>query len=185
MSFYKFIRPALFTLPPEVGHEAAIAALKFRLVQPAVQDNFPELKTKLFGLNFENPVGLAAGFDKNGDVISPLLRRGFGFIEVGTCTPLPQKGNDKPRLFRLTEDEAIINRFGFNNKGAKIFANNLRKRPKNGIVGANIGKNKTNKDNIADYLTMLEKVYGLSDYITINISSPNTPGLRDLKDVRR
>jgi len=181
MSFYKFIRPFIFTLPPEAGHSAALLALKCGLVQFPCCEDYPALKNNVFGLSFDNPVGLAAGFDKNGSAISALLDRGFGFIEVGTCTPLAQKGNAKPRLFRLAEDEAVINRFGFNNKGAKVFVSNLKNRPDYGIVGANIGKNKTSTDNIADYITMLEKVYGLSDYITINISSPNTPGLRDLQ----
>ena len=181
MSFYKIIRPLVFTLPPEAGHNLALSALKYGMVQLPTKEEFPELQTTLFGLNFDNPVGLAAGFDKNGEAISPLLARGFGFIEVGTCTPLAQKGNDKPRLFRLPEDEAVINRFGFNNKGAAAFVKNLSKRPKRGIVGANIGKNKQTTDPVSDYITMLEKIYGLSDYITINISSPNTPGLRDLQ----
>lgn len=181
MSFYKIIRPFIFTLPPEAGHNIAIATLKYGLVQFPKVRAFPQLTTELFGIKFNNPIGLAAGFDKNAVAISSLLARGFGFIEVGTCTPLAQKGNEKPRLFRLAEDKAIINRFGFNNKGANVFVNNLRGRPKYGIVGANIGKNKTSTDSTADYLTMLDKVYGLSDYITINISSPNTPGLRDLQ----
>jgi len=181
MSFYKLIRPLVFLFEAETSHNLAIAALKFGLVKLPLRQNFPQLETKVFGINFENPVGLAAGFDKNGEVISALIKRGFGFVEVGTCTPLAQPGNPKPRLFRLEEDDAIINRFGFNNKGAKDFINNLKNRPKIGIVGANIGKNKTSTDSVADYITMLEKVYGLSDYITINISSPNTPGLRDLQ----
>lgn len=181
MSFYKIVRPLLFSTPAEFGHNLAINALKFGLVQPSARKTTPELETNLFGIKFTNPVGLAAGFDKNGDVISPLLKHGFGFVEVGTCTPKPQQGNDKPRLFRLQEDEAVINRFGFNNKGAEHFVRNLKKRPQSGVVGANIGKNKTSKDSISDYITMLEMVYGLSDYITINISSPNTPGLRDLQ----
>jgi dihydroorotate dehydrogenase len=181
MSIYKTLRPLIFSLPPETGHNIAIAALKYGLVQFPRQQDFPQLKTELFGLKFNNPVGLAAGFDKNGEAISALLNRGFGFIEVGTCTPLAQEGNAKPRLFRLAEDETIINRFGFNNKGAKKFATNLKNRPQSGIVGANIGKNKNSTDSIADYLTMMEEIDGLSDYITVNISSPNTPGLRDLQ----
>lgn len=182
MSLYPLFRPILFSLSPECGHNLALAALKYHLIQPPVTQNFAQLKCNYFGINFPGPVGLAAGFDKNGEAIAPLLKRGFGFIEVGTATPLAQNGNAKPRLFRLLEDEAIINRFGFNNKGSEKFANNLRHRPKYGIVGANIGKNKTSQDNVADYITMLEKIYGLSDYITINISSPNTPGLRDLQN---
>lgn len=181
MCFYKIIKPLIFTLPAETAHDMAIAALRYGLVQFPKNKEFAQLETELFGIKFKNPVGLAAGFDKNGVAISPLLSSGFGFVEVGTCTPVAQKGNDKPRLFRLAADKAIINRFGFNNKGASIFIENLKKRPNHGIVGANIGKNKTSLDSTADYLTMLEKVYGLSDYITINISSPNTPGLRDLQ----
>ncbi len=181
MSLYKLIRPLVFSLTPETGHNLAISALKYGLVPPSPKPDFPELASELFGLKFENPVGLAAGFDKNGEAIKALLNQGFGFVEVGTCTPLAQKGNEKPRLFRLAEDGAIINRFGFNNKGAEAFVQNLKERPQNGIVGANIGKNKTSTDSIEDYIIMLEKVYGLSDYITINISSPNTPGLRNLQ----
>ncbi len=181
MSFYKFIRPVIFTIPPETSHNLALTALKYGLVKKAVFREYPQLKTEIFGIKFDNPIGLAAGFDKNGVAIAPLLNCGFGFIEVGTCTPLPQKGNDQPRLFRLSEDEAVINRFGFNNSGVEVFTKNLINRPKYGIVGANIGKNKTSIDSVADYITMLEKIYGLSDYITINISSPNTPGLRDLQ----
>lgn len=181
MSFYKLIRPLVFLFSPECSHNFAISALKYGLVPFPKREEFPELETNVFGITFPNPVGLGAGFDKNAEVIAPLLDRGFGFIEVGTCTPLPQPGNEKPRLFRLCEDEAIVNRFGFNNKGANAFAENLQNRPEYGIVGANIGKNKTSTDATADYISMLEKIYGLSDYITINISSPNTPGLRDLQ----
>jgi len=139
------------------------------------------LKLNIFGLRFDNPVGMAAGFDKNGDAIEGLFGQGFGFVEVGTVTPKPQDGNAKPRLFRLVEDEAVINRFGFNNKGADHFVNNLKNAKKSGILGANIGKNKTSQSAVDDYLFMMDKVYGLSDYITINISSPNTPGLCDLQ----
>jgi dihydroorotate dehydrogenase len=181
MSFYQFIRPLVFSLPPEAAHNLAITALKYGLIWMPATRKTSALTTEAFGIKFQNPVGLAAGFDKNGEAISPLLRLGFGFIEVGTATPLAQAGNAKPRLFRLQEDEAVINRFGFNNKGVETFKRNLQKRPKYGVVGANIGKNKTSTDSTADYLKMLEKVYGLSDYITINISSPNTPGLRDLQ----
>jgi dihydroorotate dehydrogenase len=181
MSLYKTIRPLLFLFQAEIAHNIAISALKYGLVPSATKQNFEQLGSEVFGINFANPVGLAAGFDKNGEAIKSLIKFGFGFVEVGTCTPLAQPGNPKPRLFRLEEDQAIINRFGFNNKGAEAFVKNLTKRPKIGIVGTNIGKNKTSTDSIADYTTMLEKVYGLSDYITINISSPNTPGLRDLQ----
>lgn len=181
MCIYKLIRPLIFSLDAETAHNMSIAALKYGLVQLPRRKEYQQLQSTILGMNFPNPVGMAAGFDKNGEVIAPLLERGFGFVEVGTCTPLPQPGNDKPRLFRLEEDEAVINRFGFNNRGAEPFVKNLIKRPKNGIVGANIGKNKITEDAVSDYLIMLEKVYGHSDYITVNISSPNTPGLRDLQ----
>lgn len=181
MSWYKTITPLLYLLPPESAHGLAISMLKNGLIPTARRTSSSMLKTQAFGLEFPNPIGMAAGFDKNAEVIAPLLRQGFGFVEVGTVTPRPQSGNPKPRLFRLTEDEAIINRLGFNNNGCDYAARMLRKRPSYGIVGANIGKNKDSSDAKDDYLFMLKQFYGLSDYITINISSPNTPGLRNLQ----
>ncbi len=140
------------------------------------------LKQNIWGLEFKNPVGLAAGFDKNAVAINGLLKQGFGFVEAGTVTPLPQQGNPKPRLFRLTEDKAIINRLGFNNNGLDVFLENFNRRDKGlGIAGANIGKNKDSESASADYIKNLHAVYPVADYITINISSPNTKGLRDLQ----
>jgi dihydroorotate dehydrogenase len=159
----------------------AILVLKNKLLIKAKKRSSELLQVSLFNIKFENPVGMAAGFDKNGDAIDGLFSQGFGFVEVGTVTPKPQFGNPKPRLFRLKEDEAVINRFGFNNKGAEHFVKNLTKNRVEGVLGANIGKNKTSESAVNDYLIILNKVYGLSDYITINISSPNTPGLRDIQ----
>lgn len=182
MSFYRSVRGLLFLMSAEMAHILAIKALKWNLV-PAQQLPFDErLKNTVWGIEFKSPVGMAAGFDKNAEVIEPLSRQGFGFVEVGTVTPKPQKGNPRPRLFRLKQDRAVINRMGFNNKGADFFVEQLKKRPFHVIVGANIGKNKTTEDAVQDYCLMLEKVYGLSDYIVINISSPNTPGLRTLQE---
>ncbi|MCE3232770.1 MAG: pyrD [Rickettsiaceae bacterium] len=182
MDYYPIIKPFIYKFSPETAHNLAIFALKNKLLPKAKSKSYPSLAAKVFGLEFDNPVGLAAGFDKNGFAIDGLLTQGFGFVEVGTVTPKPQSGNPKPRLFRLTEDEAVINRFGFNNKGAKCFAQNLQNRKTQGIVGANIGKNKDSADAVSDYIYMMERVYACSDYITINISSPNTPGLRDLQN---
>jgi dihydroorotate dehydrogenase len=182
MDYYKLIKPFLYKLSPESAHNLAILALKNGLLPTLQVKSYPSLKTKLFDIEFDNPVGLAAGFDKNADGINCLIKQGFGFIEVGTVTPRPQTGNAKPRLFRLEEDEAVINRFGFNNKGAEYFVKNLKSKKAIGIVGANIGKNKNSEDAVADYIYLLDKVYNFSDYITINISSPNTPGLRDLQN---
>lgn len=181
MNYYRILRPLLFCLPPEMAHRVAIYALKCGLVPPSVARIPASLATQVFGLRFKSPVGLAAGFDKNAECIGALAAQGFGFIELGTCTPLPQKGNAKPRMFRLSEDEAVINRLGFNNAGKDAFAANLAKaRRGNCIVGANIGKNKDG-DAIADYVTMLKAVGPHAAYVTVNISSPNTQGLRDLQ----
>lgn len=182
MDCFKILRPFLYMFSAETAHNMAIFALKNKLVPSSKKVSSDLLKVKLFGLQFLSPVGMAAGFDKNGDAIEGLFGQGFGFVEVGTATPKPQIGNAKPRLFRLNEDEAIINRFGFNNKGADYFLHNLKSAKNSGILGANIGKNKTSESAVDDYLFMMEKVYGFSDYITINISSPNTPGLRDLQN---
>lgn len=181
MNYFQFLQRFIYVLPAETAHNCAIFALKNKFLPKNVMDCSDILKTKVFGLKFDNPVGMAAGFDKNGDAIEGLFQQGFGFVEVGTVTPKPQDGNAKPRLFRLVEDEAVVNRFGFNNKGVEHFVGNLENACKSGVLGANIGKNKTSESASADYITMLNKVYGLSDYITINISSPNTPGLRDIQ----
>lgn len=182
MPFYHAIRPAAFMFSAEQAHQMAVWTLKHQLLlpQPAIKDS--KLAMNIAGLHFSNPVGMAAGFDKNAEAINGLARQGFGFIEAGTVTPLPQSGNPKPRLFRLKEDEAVINRMGFNNDGAAVFAENLAKRNTgNVLVGVNIGKNKASTDAVADYIILLEQFYYRCDYITINISSPNTPGLRALQ----
>jgi dihydroorotate dehydrogenase len=170
---------ALHGLDPEDAHRASIAALKAGLGPRAPADD-PSLAVEIAGLRLPNPVGLAAGFDKNAEVARAMLAAGFGFVECGTVTPKPQAGNPRPRLFRLSEDQAVINRMGFNNAGLDAFAANLRKRGA-GIVGANIGANKDAPDRIGDYVTGLRRLWGLADYFTVNISSPNTPGLRALQ----
>lgn len=181
MDYYSLLGPLARMLPAETAHEAAIFALKNSLIPPKVPFHHPALHTQCFGLSFANPVGLAAGFDKNAEALRALVAQGFGFVEAGTVTPLPQPGNPSPRLFRLEEDGAVINRLGFNNKGVHVFAENLRKHKTSGIVGANIGKNKDSLDALYDYSRTLESVYPFADYIVVNISSPNTVGLRDLQ----
>ncbi len=170
---------ALRGLDPEDAHTAALTGLKLGLGPRAPADD-PILATELAGLKLPNPVGLAPGFDKNAEVFGPMLRAGFGFVECGTVTPLPQVGNPRPRLFRLSEDRAVINRMGFNNDGLERFAARLARRGR-GVVGANIGANKDSEDRLADYTNALRRVWGLASYVTINISSPNTPGLRALQ----
>jgi len=170
---------AMRLLEPEDAHRAAIQALKAGLGPRAGADD-PILKTELAGLSLPNPVGLAPGFDKDAEVFAPMLRAGFGFVECGTVTPLPQAGNPRPRLFRLTEDRAVVNRMGFNNQGLEAYAAHLARRGP-GVVGANIGANKEATDRIGDYVTGLRRLWGLASYFTINISSPNTPGLRALQ----
>lgn len=182
MDYYSLIRPLLFQFPAETAHHMALAALKSGMLPSRSQFVHENLRTQVFGLDFPNPLGMAAGFDKDAECIKPLLKQGFGFVEVGTVTPKPQEGNPKPRLFRLAEDEAVINRMGFNNKGVEVYLQGLEKDFGAGIVGANIGKNKTTEHALDDYRLLLQRVYGKSDYITVNISSPNTPGLRDLQE---
>ncbi len=167
-------------LDPEVAHGLAIRALQWTPLPPAPADD-PILAVTLAGLKLSNPVGLAAGLDKNAEALAGLSRIGFGFVECGSVTPHPQAGNPKPRLFRLTEDRAIINRMGFNNAGVDAFARRLDARPSNAVVGANLGANKDTEDRAADYVTGLRRLGGRADYFTINISSPNTPGLRALQ----
>jgi len=168
-------------LDAERAHELAIAGLKY-LPLPVGQDD-PVLKTEVAGLSLPNPVGLAAGLDKNAVAIRGLAGLGFGFVECGSVTPRPQAGNPRPRLFRLEEDRAIINRMGFNNDGLDAFAARLDRRPPGVVVGANLGANKDADDRIADYETGLRRLGGLADYLTVNVSSPNTPGLRGLQTV--
>ncbi|MDZ4374380.1 MAG: quinone-dependent dihydroorotate dehydrogenase [Phenylobacterium sp.] len=170
---------ALRGLDPEDAHGVAILGLKLGLGPRAPADP-PILATEIAGLSLPNPVGLAPGFDKNAEVFGPMLRAGFGFAECGTVTPLPQAGNPRPRLFRLSEDQAVINRMGFNNQGLEPFAARLARRGR-GVVGANLGANKDSEDRLADYTNGLRRLWGLASYFTINISSPNTPGLRALQ----
>ncbi|HEY9219330.1 MAG TPA: quinone-dependent dihydroorotate dehydrogenase [Phenylobacterium sp.] len=164
---------------PERAHELTIKALKSGL-GPKANPRDPVLETTLAGIRLPNPIGLAPGFDKNAEVFAPMLAAGFGFVECGTVTPRPQEGNPRPRLFRLSEDDAVINRMGFNNEGLEAFAARLTGRGR-GVVGANVGANKDSEDRIADYVTGVTRLWGLCDYLTINISSPNTPGLRALQ----
>ncbi|MFM9889996.1 MAG: quinone-dependent dihydroorotate dehydrogenase [Rickettsiales bacterium] len=178
---YSTLRPLLFTLPPETAHRAAIRALQLGLV-PASPFTHPSLATSVAGLHLPSPVGLAAGFDKNAECFAGCLRAGFGFVEIGTVTPLPQPGNPQPRVFRLVEQRALINRLGFNNEGVEVAVARLKNRTK-GIVGGNIGKNKDSADAVADYVSAMQALYSHVDYLTANISSPNTPGLRDLQQV--
>ena len=167
-------------MDPETAHRLAIRALQVApLPAPGADD--PILKTRIAGLEMANPVGLAAGLDKNGEALDGLSRLGFGAVECGSVTPRAQAGNPKPRLFRLSEDRAIINRMGFNNEGLEPFAARLAHRPKRTAIGANLGANKDTEDKAADYVAGLKRLAGLADYFTINISSPNTPGLRALQ----
>jgi dihydroorotate dehydrogenase len=177
----RLARPLLHALDPENAHSLAIRMLQFTPLPRATGDD-PRLATRAFGLNFPNPIGIAAGFDKNAEVVDALLRLGFGFAEVGTITPLPQPGNPRPRLFRLDADGGVINRLGFNSHGAAAALNRLAARAASGgIVGINIGANKDAADRIADYVELIARFAPVASYITVNISSPNTPGLRNLQ----
>ncbi len=174
------IRPLIFKVDPEKAHTLAIKSLKLNLI-PNVFDenkNDPIFQTTIFEKNLDNPIGMAAGFDKNAEVHNALFKLGFGFVEVGTITPLKQYGNPKPRVFRLVEDEALINRLGFNNHGAEIVKDRIKRNKKLGLLGINIGPNKDSSDRLNDYLIGLKTFYDDADYITINISSPNTENLR-------
>ena len=179
MRLYSTLRPALFLLPPERAHRAAICALNRGLVPPS-RFTHPSLHTRMGALELPSPVGLAAGFDKNAECYAAALRTGFGFVEIGTVTPRAQAGNPQPRLFRLTAEEAIINRLGFNNQGVEAAVGRLSARGA-GVVGGNIGKNKETEDALSDYIAAMRVIYPQVDYITANISSPNTPGLRSLQ----
>ncbi len=181
MSLHGLATRALHALDPEDAHRAAIQGLKLGLGPRAAGGDDPILATRLAGLDLPNCIGLAAGFDKDAEVPDAMRAAGFGFVECGTVTPLPQAGNPRPRLFRLNEDRAVINRMGFNNRGLEAFAGRLAKRPRRGVVGANLGANKDAADRIADYVTGLRRVADLCDYVTVNVSSPNTPGLRALQ----
>lgn len=189
---YPLIKSFLFLLPAEKAHYFALDSLKLAFKIPGIKfitkkifcvEN-KSLEKKLFGLRFKNPVGLAAGFDKNAKYIDELEALGFGFIEIGTVTPLPQEGNPKPRLFRLPKDQAIINRLGFNNDGADAIVERLKKRKSNLIIGGNIGKNKItpNEKAVDDYVICFNKLFDYVDYFVVNVSSPNTPNLRALQE---
>ena len=190
MIYRSILRPILFKLPPETAHEIALASLSSLLssksMRKAVASRYaisPFGKLKRFGLEFDNPVGLAAGFDKNGRAAHALAALGFGFVEVGTVTNEAQPGNDKPRLFRLPEDHALINRLGFNNRGAEALAANVKQHRPDCVLGVNIGKSRSVpvEAAIPDYLASFERVYEVADYVAINVSSPNTPNLRELQ----
>jgi dihydroorotate dehydrogenase len=182
VSLYRIIRPLAFALDAERAHRMTIAALK--LVPARRPPDFPaSLRTRVAGLDFPTPVGLAAGFDKDAEVAEQMLSLGFGFVEVGTLTPKPQEGNPKPRLFRLSADQAVINRMGFNNRGqAEAFQRLIGCTHMHGVIGVNIGANKDSTDRIADYVAGVRAMSPVARYLTINISSPNTPGLRQLQD---
>jgi dihydroorotate dehydrogenase len=179
--FDRLARPLLHALDPEDAHALAIKMLKYAPLPRAGRDD-PRLAMRAFGLNFPNPVGIAAGFDKNAEVPDALLRLGFGFAEVGTITPKPQPGNPRPRLFRLDADGGVINRLGFNSQGADAALVRLAARANaGGIVGVNVGANKDSPDRVADYVRLIERFASVASYVTVNISSPNTPGLRNLQ----
>ena len=168
-------------LDPETAHGLAIKALKAGGSTAPPRPDDPALAIRIAGLSLPNCVGLAAGFDKHAEVPGQMLRAGFGFVECGTVTPLPQPGNARPRVFRLRQDRAVINRYGFNSVGLEVFASNLARRPRRGLVGANIGANKESADRVGDYVAGLRRLWTMADYFTANISSPNTPGLRALQ----
>ena len=180
-------RSFIFKLDPEIAHNLAINSLKFNLVPSIFKKNNHDnlFKTSIFNKSIDNPIGMAAGFDKNAEVYNQLYKLGFGFVEVGTVTPLSQYGNPKPRVFRLVEDEALINRLGFNNYGAKDVELRVKRNPQTGLLGINIGPNKNTENRLEDYLIGIRIFSKLADYITINISSPNTENLRNFHDQAR
>jgi dihydroorotate dehydrogenase len=183
---FNISKPFIYSLDPEKAHHMTVCALKSGLFPKLKKVDDERLRVSLWGKEFSNPVGLAAGFDKNAEVIAPMFDIGFGFVEVGTVTPKPQMGNPKPRLFRNVADEAVINRMGFPNEGVSVFRKNMEKfvnKPSkpDGIVGINIGMNKNQNDPVKDYLLLLRELSDVSDYLVVNVSSPNTPGLRDLQ----
>jgi dihydroorotate dehydrogenase len=185
-NLYPLIRPVLRQLPAEVAHNLTVRALqaglgRFMIDRAAREPDPPILAQRLWGLNFPNPVGLAAGFDKNARVPEAMRNFGFGFVEIGTVTPRPQPGNPKPRLFRLEGDQAIVNRMGFNSGGIDAAIDRLRGRPRTAIVGINLGKNRNSRDAVLDYAEGIRRAAKVADYLVVNISSPNTPGLRDLQ----
>jgi dihydroorotate dehydrogenase len=184
MNLWRLARGALFCLPAETAHQLTVRALATGLVPHRRVTVDPRLEQTLWGKTFPNPLGQAAGFDKDARVMGAMLGFGFGFVEAGTLTPRPQPGNPRPRLFRLPEDRAVINRLGFNNQGAPAAARRLKRfgaRPHKGVVGVNIGRNKTSTDAVADYADAARVLGPFADYLVLNVSSPNTPGLRDLQ----
>jgi len=185
-NFYSLIRPTLRLLPAELARDLTVRALEIGLGRLMIdgrsrEPDPPVLAQRLWGLDFSNPVGLAAGYDKDARVPEAMRRFGFGFVEIGTVTPRPQPGNAKPRLFRLEQDQAIVNRMGFNSGGLDAVVDRLSRRPGRGIVGVNLGKNLDSSDAASDYTEGVRRAAGLADYLVVNISSPNTPGLRDLQ----
>ncbi len=181
---FSILRPFIFKFDPETAHDLAIKSLKYNFLPEDLftVDDERILETEIFKTKIKNPIGLAAGFDKSAEVYNSLFKFGFGFIEIGTITPRKQFGNPKPRVFRLEKDRALINRLGFNNDGLDIVLARLKRNAPNGFLGANIGPNKDSINRIEDYLNCLGKIHSLVNYITINISSPNTPGLREFHD---
>lgn len=191
---YKFVKPLFFSMDPESAHHMVTSVVRAShkvwgvksLMERSYQCNDPKLETEVFGLKFKNPIGLAAGFDKNAEFVREFSAFGFGFIEIGTVTPRPQAGNDKPRMFRLIADQALINRMGFNNKGVDVAVNQLAhlKDRKGVLIGGNIGKNKdtVNEQAVEDYKYCFDALFDVVDYFVVNVSSPNTPGLRDLQE---
>ena len=181
------LRSLIFKLDPETAHNLAIKSLKLNFVPNVFEEdkNNPLFKTKLFNKDLENPIGMAAGFDKNAEVYNFLFKLGFGFVEVGTITPLKQYGNPKPRVFRLVEDEALINRLGFNNLGSKNILDRIKSNKQMGLLGINIGPNKDSDNRLEDYLHCFKTFQNVADYITINISSPNTEDLRSFHDQKK
>ena len=182
---FSFLRPFVFNLDPETAHDLAIKSLKYNFLPSSLFSVTDEemLSTKLFGKEISNPIGLAAGFDKSAEVYNQIFKLGFGFVEVGTVTPKQQYGNEKPRVFRLTKDQALINRLGFNNDGAEVVRKRIESNSPDSLLGINIGPNKDSKDMINDFIKCAEIFFPLGDYITVNISSPNTPGLRDFHKI--
>ena len=177
---FSFLRPFIFNLDPEKAHDLAIKSLKYNILPESLFSVKDEeiLNTKLFGKKIQNPIGLAAGFDKSAEVYNEIFKIGFGFVEVGTVTPKKQYGNEKPRVFRLEKDQALINRLGFNNDGSEIIKKRIEYNTPNGLLGINIGPNKDTDDMLNDFLLCAKIFFPIGDYITINISSPNTEGLR-------
>ena len=178
------LRSLIFKLDPEIAHDLAIKSLKFNPIPNIFEKKNDDklFETQIFDKTIANPIGMAAGFDKNAEVYNQLFKLGYGFVEVGTITPIGQNGNPKPRVFRLVEDEALINRLGFNNHGAQNISKRIKKNPKKGLLGVNIGPNKDSNNRLEDYLIGLRSFHELADYLTINISSPNTENLRNFHD---